>query len=83
MVRGQARVGWLHMEQLLAKLIDREVDVVCMGASSLRGTVVKVEADVLQLKDDEENVCYVAIDKIVAVWEKRDKDRHTGFIFKN
>ena len=70
------------MEQLLAKLIDREVDVVCMGASSLRGTIVKVEADVLQLKDDEENVCYVAIDKIVAVWEKRDKDRLPGFVFK-
>ena len=30
-----------------------------------------------------DNDCYVAIDKIVAVWEKRDKDRHPGFVFKS
>ena len=52
------------------------------GASSLRGRVVKVEDGVLQLKDDEDEVCYIAIDKIVAVWKRRDKDRHPGFVFK-
>ena len=71
------------MRDLLAKLIGTEVDVVCIGASSLRGTIVKVEEAVVQLKDDEENVCYVSIDKIIAVWEKRDRDRHPGFIFKS
>ena len=71
------------MKELLSKLIDQEVDVVCTGTSSLRGRVVKVDDDVLHLKDDNDNVCYVAIDKIIAVWEKRDKDRHPGFIFKN
>ena len=71
------------MHELLSKMIDREVDVVCAGASSLRGKIVKVEAGVLQLRDDGENDCYVAIDKIVAVWEKRDKDRHPGFVFKS
>lgn len=71
------------MHELLSKMIDREVDVVCMGASSLRGKVMKVENGVLHLKDDEDNVCYVSIDKVVAVWEKRDKDRHPGFIFKS
>jgi hypothetical protein len=64
-------------------MIDREVDVVCAGASSLRGKIVKVEAGVLQLRDEGDNDCYVAIDKIVAVWEKRDKDRHPGFVFKS
>lgn len=71
------------MNELLSKMIDREVDVVCAGASSLRGKIVKVEAGVLQLRDDGENDCYVAIDKIVAVWERRDKDRHPGFVFKS
>ncbi|HWP54414.1 MAG TPA: MM0924 family protein [Pyrinomonadaceae bacterium] len=70
------------MHELLSKMIDREVDVVCAGASSLRGKIVKVEAGVLQLRDEGDNDCYVAIDKIVAVWEKRDKDRHPGFVFK-
>ena len=71
------------MHELLSKMIDREVDVVCAGASRLRGKIVKVEAGVLQLRDEGDNDCYVAIDKIVAVWEKRDKDRHPGFVFKS
>jgi hypothetical protein len=71
------------MQELLSKMIGREVDVVCAGASSLRGKVVNVEDGVLQLNDDAGETCYVAIDKIVIVWEKRDKDRHPGFIFKS
>jgi hypothetical protein len=71
------------MNELLSKLIDREVDVVCTGSSSVRGKVVKVEDGVLHLKDDADNVCYVSIDKVVAVWEKRDTDRHPGFVFKS
>ena len=71
------------MKELLSQLIDKEVDVVCTGTSSLRGKVVKIDGDVLHLKDEDDNVCYVAIDKITAVWEKRDKDRHPGFIFKS
>ena len=61
----------------------REIDVVCSGASSLRGEVMKVEGGVLELKDDEDQICYVAVDKIIAVWEKRDKERHPGFMFKS
>ena len=71
------------MRDLLSKLIDKEVDVLCTGTSSLRGRIVKIDGDVLHLKDQDENVCFVAIDKITAVWEKRDKDRHPGFIFKS
>jgi len=71
------------MRELLSKLIDQEVDVVCTGTSSLRGRVVKIDGEVLHLKDDEDNICYVAIDKIIAVWEKRDKDRHPGFLGKS
>ena len=71
------------MEQLLSKLMGREIDVVCSGASSLRGECLKVEDGVLQLKDEEGETCYVAIDKIVVVWEKKEKDRHPGFVFKS
>ena len=68
------------MRELLSKMVGQEVDVVCTGTSSLRGKVVKIEGDVLHLKDDDDSVCYVAIDKIIAVWEKRDKDRQSGFV---
>jgi hypothetical protein len=71
------------MQELLSKMIGREIDVVCTGATSLRGKVINVEDGVLHLKDDENETCYLAIDKIVAVWEKRDRDRHPGFIFKS
>ena len=71
------------MRDLLSKLIGKEVDVVCTGTSSLRGTITNVDGDVLHLKDDEGNVCYVAIDKITAVWEKRDTNRHPGFVVKS
>jgi len=71
------------MEELLSKMIGREIDVVCFGAASLRGEVMKVERGILQLKDDEDQVCYIAIEKIVAVWEKREKGRHPGFVFKS
>ena len=71
------------MRDLLSKMIDKEVDILCTGTSSLRGKVVKIDGDVLLLKDDDDNVCYVAIDKITAVWEKRDKDRHPGFVSKS
>ena len=64
-------------------MVGREIDVVCSGASSLRGEVMKVEGGVLELKDDEDQICYVAVDKIIAVWEKRDKERQPGFVFKS
>jgi len=71
------------MQQLLSKLIDQEIDIVCTGAASLRGKVMRAADGVLELKDEQGEVCYVAIDKIVVVWEKRDKDRHPGFIFNS
>jgi len=71
------------MQELLSKLIGNEIDVVCAGSSSLRGKVTKVEGGVLELRDEDGDACYVAIEKIVAVWEKRDRDRHPGFVFKS
>jgi hypothetical protein len=31
------------------------------------------------LKDDDGETCYIAIEKIIAVWEKLEKERHSGF----
>ena len=70
------------MEQLLSKLVGREVDVVCAGASSLRGECIKVADGALHLKDENGETCYIAIDKIVVVWEKKEKGRLPGFVSK-
>jgi hypothetical protein len=71
------------MEKFLLTFIGRRIDVFCGSTSSLRGDVAKIEDGILHLKDDEGEVCYVAVDKIIAVWEKRDKERHTGFLGKS
>ena len=71
------------MKEFLSQMIGREVDIVCVGAASLRGKITEVEDGVLHLKDDADNVCHLAIDKIVAVWEKHDKNRQPGFVFKS
>lgn len=68
------------MEQFLSKLIGKKIDVYCGGASSLRGEVVKVEGGVLHLKDSDKRMCFVAIDKIMVIWDARDEDHRAGFV---
>jgi len=68
------------VEDFLSRFIGKRIDVYCGGASSLRGEVVKVERGVLHLRDDEGHLCYVAIDKIIVVWEARDDDHRAGFV---
>lgn len=46
----------------------------------MRGDVLKVESGVLHLKDTEGKSCYVAIDKIVVVWDARDDEHRAGFM---
>ena len=70
------------MQEFLSKLVGRKVDIFCGGASSLRGDILKVEAGVLHLKDDDDQLCYVAIDRIAVVWEARDEGNRAGFISK-
>lgn len=68
------------MQDFLSRMMGRKIDVYCGGASSLRGEVVQVDNDVLHLRDDEEKVCYVAIEKIIVVWEARDDEHRAGFV---
>jgi hypothetical protein len=68
------------MREFLSTMIGRRVDVFCAGSPSLRGEVVKVEGDVLYLKDDLEQMSYVAVDKIAVVWEARESEKHPGFV---
>ena len=68
------------MQEFLSKMIGRKVDIFCGGASSLRGEIVKVDNGVLHLKDSDHKLCYVAIEKIVVVWEARDDEHRAGFV---
>ena len=68
------------MEDFLARFIGKKIDVYCGGASSLRGEVLKVESGVLHLRDDDGKQCFVAVEKVVVVWEARDDDHRAGFV---
>jgi small nuclear ribonucleoprotein (snRNP)-like protein len=68
------------MKSFLSGFVGKKIDVVCTGGVAVRGQIESIEADVLVLKDEEEKVCYVAIDKITVVWETKDKSSRTGFI---
>jgi hypothetical protein len=68
------------VEDFLARFIEKRIDVYCGGASSLRGEVLKVESGVLHLRDDDGKNCYVAVNKIIVVWEARDDSHRAGFM---
>jgi hypothetical protein len=68
------------MQTILSKLLGKKIDLYCGGASSLRGEVLKVEEGVLHLKDSDDKTCYVAIDKILVVWEAKDEEHRAGFV---
>lgn len=68
------------MQDFLSKMIGHKLDVYCAGSASLRGEVLKVEDGLLQLRDNDDRLCYVAIDKIVVVWEARDEEHRAGFV---
>ena len=65
---------------MLSKMIGKKIDVYCGGASSMRGEVLRVEDGVLHLRDSDDKTCFVAIDKIVVVWEARDEEHRAGFV---
>ena len=68
------------MEDFLSRLIGKKLDIYCGGGSSLRGEVLKVEMGVLHLRDGDGKSCYVAVDKIIVVWEARDDEHKAGFV---
>ena len=71
------------MEEFLKTLTGKKIDAFCGGTSSVRGEVAKVESGVLHLNDDDGEICYVAVSKIVAVWERGEKNHHAGFVKQN
>lgn len=69
------------MQEFFSKMIGKRVDIYCGGSSSLRGDVIRVEDGMVQLRDSENKTCFVAMDKIIVVWDAPDDDEHrAGFV---
>jgi len=68
------------MEDLLRELLGKKIDVTCGINATFRGDVIDVKTGVLYLRDEEDKVAYVAIDKIAVVYECKDPHTRPGFI---
>jgi len=68
------------MEELLNSLLGKRIDVTCGTNAAFRGDVVDVKSGVLYLRDEEDRVAYVAIDKIAVVYECKEHLSRPGFV---
>lgn len=69
------------MRNFLESRVGKDIEVQCQGVT-LNGKVARVEGNVLHLQKDEETA-YINIDKIVVVWESREKKAQApGFLAK-
>ncbi len=68
------------MEELLRQLLSKKIDVTCGTNAAFRGDVIDVKSGVLYLRDEDDKVAYVAIDKIAVVYECTDQHSRPGFI---
>jgi hypothetical protein len=70
------------MEDLLKQLMGKKVDITCGSNAAFRGDVIDVKNGVLYLRDEEEKVAYVAVDKVAVVYECKEPTIRPGFISK-
>jgi len=68
------------MEELLNSLLGKKIDVTCGTNATFRGDVVDVKTNVLYLRDEDERVAYVAIDKIAVIYEVKEHNARPGFV---
>ena len=68
------------MRELLAKMVGKKVDLFCGGTSNLRGKVVKVEEGVAHLVDEDDQMFYVAVERVIVFSETRSGEHRAGFV---
>lgn len=68
------------MEEFLTQLMGKKIDVSCGMNATVRGDVVAVKDGVLYLRDEDERVAYVAIEKVAVVWEVKEHETRPGFV---
>lgn len=70
------------MEEFLTQMMGKRIDVSCGTTAVVRGDVVAVKDGVLYLRDEDERVAYVAIERVAVVWEVKEHQSRTGFVVK-
>lgn len=60
--------------------MGKKVDVTCGTNAAFRGDVIDVKEGVLYLRDEDDKVAYVSIDKVAVVYELKEHLSRPGFI---
>lgn len=68
------------MEEFLKQLMGKKIDISCGASSTVTGDVVDVKDGILYLRDEDERVAYVAVEKIAVVWEVKEHQTRPGFV---
>ncbi len=68
------------MEELLKQLMGKKVDITCGSNAAFRGDVMDVKNGVLFLRDEEDKVAYVSVNKIAVIYECKEPTIRPGFI---
>ena len=68
------------MEELLNQLLGKKVDIACGANATFSGEIVDIKGGVLYLRDEDERVAYVAVEKIAIVWEVKEPQSRPGFV---
>jgi signal peptidase I len=68
------------MEEFLTQMMGKRIDVSCGTTAVVRGDVVAVKDGVLYLRDENERVAYVAVEKVAVVWEVKEHLSRPGFV---
>lgn len=68
------------MEEFLKQLKGKKIDALCGTTATIRGEVTDVKDGILYLRDEEERIAYLAIDKIGVVWELKEQSSRLGFV---
>lgn len=68
------------MEEFLKHLMGKQIDLSCGSSAAVRGDVVDVKDGILYLRDEQDRVAYIAIDKIAVIWEVKPNASRPGFV---
>ena len=68
------------MEEFLKQLMGKEIDVASGNGTAVRGNLVDVKDGILYMRDEEEKVAYVVIEKITCIWEVAEEEPKAGFL---
>lgn len=68
------------MEEFLKQLLGKKIDISCGAASTVRGDVVDIKDGILYLRDEDDRVAYVSIEKVAIVWELKEQQTRPGFV---